>query len=145
MKKKIILFSLIFIIVIGLVIGTYFILNNNTTSTQNNSSNEAIQTSTPQTTTTPTNVQQYLSEQDKSIFNSNFDIYIGKKVNSTQVKSLISTIKSSNEKSEIRTVDLVINGEKSMDSSKIDKSKTYSVSFEYDKNGLINKTIIEEN
>ena len=148
MKKKIILFSIVAIIVVGLIVGAYFIFNNKNNSNQNdsnNGSNTTNQNSTTQTTPTPTSSFQGLSEQDKSIFNSNFDMYLGKNVKGTQVKALIATIKSSNEKSEIGTVDLTINGEESMDSSKIDKAKTYSVSFEYNQKGLINKAIVEEN
>lgn len=139
MKKKIILFSIIAIIVVGSIIGARLLFNNS-----NNSYNNPNQ-DTSSTVTPPTSSYKGISEQDKSIFNSNFDIYLGKNISGNKVKMLISTIKSSNEKSEIGTVDLVINGEPSMDSNKIDKSKEYSVSFEYDKNGLINKTIIEEN
>lgn len=138
MKKKIILFSIIAIIVVGLIIGAMLLFNNQKTT---NNSNE----DTPSIPTPPTSSYQGINEQDKSIFNSNFDIYSGKNISGTKVKMLISTIKSSNEKSEIGKVDLVINGESTIDSSKIDKSKTYSVSFDYNKNGLINKAIIEDN
>ena len=83
MKKKIILFSIITIIVVGLIVGAYFIFNNKDNSTPNDNStgsNTTTQTPTTQATPTPSSSYQGLSEQEKSIFNSNFDMYLGKNV-----------------------------------------------------------------
>lgn len=86
-----------------------------------------------------------MNAQEKSIFNSKFNIYIGRDVSASNVKRLISIIKHSNENTAIRKVDLTINGEIETDSSKINDSSTYAVSFEYDDYNLICKAIVVEN
>lgn len=86
-----------------------------------------------------------MTEQEKSIFNSKFNIYIGRDVSASNVKRLITAIKHSNENTSIRKVDLTINDGKSTDSSKINDSSTYTVNFEYDENGLVCKAIVNEN
>ncbi len=135
MKKKTIISVFIVLVIILLAIACFYFFNKRTEDNENDKA--------PQTL--PSSSFQAITEQEKSIFNSNFDMYIGKNVKGMQVKSLIASIKSSNEKTSIRTVDLIINGENSMDSSKIKTSSTYSVSFEYDDKGLICKAIVEEN
>ena len=102
-------------------------------------------TSSPKTSPTPmTNVED-MNAQEKSIFNSKFNIYIGKDVSASNVKSLITAIKHSNENTAIRTVNLTINGEVATDDSKINDSSTYTVSFKYDDYNLICEAIIVEN
>ncbi len=91
-----------------------------------------------------TNVED-MNAQEKSIFNSKFNIYIGKDVSASNVKSLITAIKHSNENTAIRTVNLTINGEVATDDSKINDSSTYTVSFKYDDYNLICEAIIVEN
>ncbi len=86
-----------------------------------------------------------MTAQEKSIFNSKFNIYIGRDVSASNVKRLISVIRHSNENTAIRIVDLTINGEVATDASKINDSSTYTVSFEYDDNNLICKAIVVEN
>lgn len=143
MKKKIILYVLLIIVIIG-IIATFIVLNYKKEDRQPNESTTNTE-STVKSSPTPINNVSEMTEQDKSIFNSNFDFYIGKNVKGARVKSLIQAVQYSNEHSSIRKVDLTINGDIVTDSSKIETSNTYSVSFEYDNNGLICKAIIEEN
>lgn len=91
-----------------------------------------------------TNVKD-MNAQEKSIFNSKFNIYIGRDVSASNVKRLITAIRHSNENTAIRKVDLTINGEIETDSSKVNDSSTYTVSFEYDDYNLICKAIVSEN
>ncbi len=134
MRKKIFLSILTLILILFILTGCASI-NNEDTNNENSNKNE----------TTTDNSYKTMSEQEKSVFNSNFDMYLGKNVKGVQVKSLIASIKSSNENSNIGKVQLVINGESSMDATKIKNSSTYSVSFEYDEKGLICKAIVDEN
>ncbi len=136
MKKKMLILFVIILIILLVAIGI-FIGNKNSNDNSNPTNN-----SEP----TPTHsISEQLTEQEKSIFNSNFDIYVGQNISGKQIKQLITSVKYSNENSSIRQVTLTINGEESLDSSKIQISKMYSVSFEYDEKGLICKVIIEDN
>lgn len=146
MKKKIVLYIILVILVVGIIVTVAF-LNYKKENKEDNNTNEEIQSTeaTTKPSPTPINNVSEMTEQDKSIFNSNFDFYIGKNVKGARVKSLIQAVQYSNEHSSIRKVDLTINGDIVTDSSKIETSNTYSVSFEYDNNGLICKAIIEEN
>lgn len=146
MKKKIVLYIILVILVVGIIVTVAF-LNYKKENKEDNNTNEEIQSTeaTTKPSPTPINNVSEMTEQDKSIFNSNFDFYIGKNVKGARVKSLIQAVQHSNEHSSIRKVDLTINGDIDTDSSKIETSSTYSVSFEYDNNGLICKAIIEEN
>lgn len=147
MKKKIIIFLLLVIIAASI---TYIVLNYNK-GTTNNAEETETPTPTPTSTSTPspsptpiTNVEE-MNAQEKSIFNSKFNIYIGRDVSASNVKRLISAINHSNENTAIRKVDLTINGEITTDASKINDSSTYTVNFEYDDNNLICKAIVSEN
>lgn len=139
MKKKTIIYILIAIVIIGVIIAFIF-LNQNKQDNKANGENTNAE-STVNNSLTP----KELTEQDKSIFNSNFNIYRGSDVDSMQVKYLISSIKYSNENSSVRKIDLIINGKESTNSSEIVATSTYSVKFEYDDNGLICKAIVNEN
>lgn len=151
MKKKIIV--VLIIIAIGLGI-TYVVLNYNKENTNHAEETEtpspaSNSTSTPIPTPKPsptpiTNVQN-MTEQEKSIFNAKFNIYIGRDISAKNVKHLISAINHSNETTSIRKVDLIINDEIATDSSKINASSTYTVNFEYDDNKLVCKAIVTEN
>lgn len=151
MKKKIII--ALILIIIGVSI-TYVVLNynkENIDNTENTNNTEKTETPTPTSPSSPkptptpiTNVEE-MNAQEKSIFNSKFNIYLGKDVNASNVKRLIAVIKHSNENTAIRKVDLTINGEVATDSSKINDSSTYTVTFEYDDNKLICKAIVVEN
>lgn len=143
MKKKIILYVLLVIVIIG-IIATFIVLNYKKEDRQPESTTNTE--STVKSSPTPISNVSEMTEQDKSIFNSNFDFCIGKNVKGARVKSLIQAIQHSNEHSSIRKVDLVINGDATTaNSSNIKATGTYSVSFEYDDDGLICKAIIEEN
>lgn len=142
-KKKIILFTLIAIIAIGIII-TFIVLNYKKEDNKPNEEAPNTETTVKNSPTPITNISE-MTNQDKSIFNSNFDIYIGKNIKGAKIKSLIATIKYSNEHSNIRKVDLIVNGKETTDSSEIKTTATYSVSFEYDNNGLICKAIVVEN
>ena len=146
MKKKIVLYIILVILVVGIIVTVAF-LNYKKENKEDNNTNEETQSTEATTKPSPTpitNVSE-MTEQDKSIFNSNFDFCIGKNVKGARVKSLIQAVQYSNEHSSIRKVDLVINGDATANSSNIKATGTYSVSFDYDNNGLICKAIIEEN
>lgn len=144
MKKKIVLYVLLVIVIIG-IIATFIVLNYKKEDSQPNESTTNTESTVKSSPTPISNVSE-MTEQDKSIFNSNFDFCIGKNVKGARVKSLIQAIQHSNEHSSIRKVDLVINGDATTaNSSNIKATGTYSVSFEYDDDGLICKAIIEEN
>lgn len=146
MKKKVIIFTLIAIVIIG-IIATVVVLNSKNENKENNLANDATPTTEVTINHSPTPISDVnkMTEQEKSIFNSNFDFYAGNNIKGNRVKSLIQTILHSNEHSSIGKVDLVINGTKVIDSSNIKNTNSYSVSFEYNNNGLICKAIIEEN
>lgn len=149
MKKKVILYVIIILVVISLVTVGFIMFNNKTNKTDDNNHKSSTATTSP----TPNNdvtkklddINKQLNEQEKSLFNSNFDMYMGKSVKGVKVKSLIATILSSNSKDSNRKVGLIINGEESTNSSKISSGNTYSVSFEYDDNGFIYKAIVKDN
>lgn len=77
------------------------------------------------------------SEQAQEIFNSRFDIYEGIQRGST-VKALLNSIELNNS----TNVENNIECDKSI--TDIDTSKDYSISFEKDSRGYINKVVIEE-
>lgn len=136
-NKKALLYTFsVIILIVLIVISIYFY-----SKSQNSKNNEDPITTKP----TPISNVNVMTEQEKSIFNSNFDMYLGKSVNATKVKSLISTINSSNQTTSIQKVTISINNEESTDASKITNSSTYSVNFDYNENGLIYKAIINEN
>lgn len=149
MKKKVILYVIVILVVISLVAVGFITFNNKDNKNEDNNQKDSTATSSP----TPNNdvtkklddINKNLNEQEKSLFNSNFDMYMGKNVKGVKVKSLIATILSSNSKDSDRKVTLIINGEESTNSSKINSGNTYSVSFEYDDNGFICKAIVEKN
>lgn len=156
MKKKIILYVIIILVAISLITVGFIMFNNKENNTDNDTTNNTD--NSPKTTTetsspAPNNdstkklddIKKQLNEQEKSLFNSNFDMYMGKNVKGVKVKSLIATILSSNSKDSNRKVSLIINGEESTNSSKISSGNTYSVSFEYDDNGFIYKAIVKDN
>lgn len=146
-KKKTILYVLLAIAIIS-IITTFIVLNYKKEDNNNNGENTNTENSTQNTiknSPTPISNVNEMTNQDKSIFNSNFDIYFGENINGSQVKLLISSINYSNKHSLIRKVDLIINGKKSTNSSEIKTTSTYSVSFEYDNDGLICKAIVQEN
>ena len=156
MKKKIILYVIIILVAISLITVGFIMFNNKENNTDNDTTNNTD--NSPKTTTetsspAPNNdstkklddIKKQLNEQEKSLFNSNFDMYMGKNVKGVKVKSLIATILSSNSKDSNRKVSLIINGEESTNSSKISSGNTYSVSFEYDDNGFIYQAIVKDN
>ena len=136
-NKKALLYFLLSIILIGLIVMIIYFFSRY----QNQKNNEDFIITSP----TPISNVNVMTEQEKSIFNSNFDMYLGKNVTAIKVKSLISTINSSNQTTSIQKVTIFINDEECTDASKITSSSTYSVSFDYNKNGLIYKAIINEN
>lgn len=146
MKKKIVL-CIILVIVIVSIITTVVVLNYKKENKDDNQANEGTPSSEVTAKPSPTPISDItkMTNQEKSIFNSNFDFYAGSKIKGNRVKSLIQTILHSNEHSSIGKVDLIINGTKVITSSDIKTTSSYSVSFEYDSNGLICKAIIEEN
>ena len=136
-NKKALLYFLLSIILIGLIVMIIYFFSRY----QNQKNNEDFIITSP----TPISNVNVMTEQEKSIFNSNFDMYLGKSVTAIKVKSLISTINSSNQTTSIQKVTIFINDEECTDASKITSSSTYSVSFDYNKNGLIYKAILNEN
>ena len=128
-NKKALLYFLLSIILIGLIVMIIYFFSRY----QNQKNNEDFIITSP----TPISNVNVMTEQEKSIFNSNFDMYLGKNVTAIKVKSLISTINSSNQTTSIQKVTIFINDEECTDASKITSSSTYSVSFDYNKNGLI--------
>ena len=136
-NKKALLYFLLSIILIGLIVMIIYFFSRY----QNQKNNEDFIITSP----TPISNVNVMTEQEKSIFNSNFDMYLGISVTAIKVKSLISTINSSNQTTSIQKVTIFINDEECTDASKITSSSTYSVSFDYNKNGLIYKAIINEN
>lgn len=157
MKNKLSLIICIIIIIVLIIVGLVFINkkdNENSTenetkaqnTTENNSSTNSSNSSLVIPIATPeSKVPEEMNNQLKSIFNASFDMYLGTKVSASNVKALISTIRHSNNNSPVRPVSLSINGENTLDVSKLNQTSTYSVSFEYDDNGLICKAIVNEN
>lgn len=138
MKKKMLILFVIILIILLVVIGIFIFTEN-----KNKNNNSGV---TNNSEPTPTHsISEQLTEQEKSIFNSNFDIYVGNNISGKQIKQLMASVKHSNENSPIRQVTLTIDGEESLDSSKITNDDIYSVSFEYDEKGLISKVIVEKN
>lgn len=148
MKKKIIICLILVLIIVGIIVYFVFFNKNNNKETNNTNTNDtntpnATVTTVP-TSPTPINNIEEMTAQEKSIFNSKFDIYMGSNVSAQKVKILIATINHSNENSSIKKVALSFNG-KAETSPQVADSSTYTVTFEYDKNGLISKAIVEEN
>lgn len=151
-KKKIILYVLLVIVIIGIIV-TFIVLNTNKENSDgNNKNNSNVESTvspslTPSITNTqnPNSITNELGKQEKALFNSNFDFYVGSNVKGSKVKSLIATIKYSNSQNNARKIDLIIDGDLATDASKIKASGSYSVSFEYDTAGFICKALVNEN
>ena len=92
-----------------------------------------------------------MEDVEKTSFNTKFVQYESDKATGTQVKSLIQQIMASNAnpEDEDRKITLNLNGKQENDmieaSSKIIRNYRYKIYFEYNNDGYINKTIIEEN
>ena len=133
MRKNLIIVFIIILIIVLIALGVYFFKGNENNNNSNSDDNATM----------INNASEELTEQAKSIFNSNFDIYVGKDITSSQIKQLMASVRHSNENSNIRQVTLLLDGEETLDSSKIKTSKKYSVDFEYDDKGLISKVLVE--
>lgn len=96
--------------------------------------------------TTKVNATSELSEQEIRAFNARFEAYAGTKVSGVNIRSLLQSITASNTSNDHKIVAVKYNYETyyNFDAIKdqIQNSTKYSVSFEKDMNGFINKAII---
>lgn len=142
--KKTIISILVVIFILSVVCMIYAIVakpnssNNNTNTNTNTSSQNTTSTEPPKKVTIDT-----LTDEARSIFNSQFDIYRGEQIPGNTVRLLIASVKSSNETTGLVKVTIYIDGVKYNFDKEFDTSKTYSVSFSYDTNGLINRANIK--
>ena len=142
--KKTIISILVVIFILSMACVIYAIVskpnsnnNNNNTNTNTNPQN-TTSTEPPKKVTIDT-----LTEQSRAIFNSQFDIYRGEQIPGNTVRLLIASVKASNATTSLVQVAIYIDGVKYNFDKEFDTSKTYSVNFSYDKNGLINRTNIK--
>ena len=89
MRKNLIIVFIIILIIVLIALGVYFFKGNENNNNSNSDDNATM----------INNASEELTEQAKSIFNSNFDIYVGKDITSSQIKQLMASVRHSNENS----------------------------------------------
>ncbi len=82
-----------------------------------------------------------LSEQQKNAFNSQFDRYEGDDVSATSIRMLLTSITASN--SSEKNAKIEVKGD-IKDASQVNSRKSYKVSIEKDRNGVVSAVVIEE-
>ncbi len=121
--KKIFKFIALAIILIALIIGLTACGNKSKTEENNNDS-----------------IISKMSNQEKEAFNSQFEIYEGNDINATNIRMLLMSVKSSNASDKNPQIELKgVN-----DASNVSSKKSYKVSIEKDRNGVVSVITIEE-
>ncbi len=82
-----------------------------------------------------------MSDQEKTIHNSKFDMYAGNKSGST-VQALLSAVRTNNASKE--NVQVQINGSNIADNYNVKNAKTYTITMVPDNNGVITNIEIKE-
>ena len=130
-EKGISLITLVIIIAIVIIIGVIFVKANNKKEEEKFATNLATTT-----------------------LNHKYTIYEGNNKNKNEIDSLLSNIFENNQRSGSYKVECILLGEKitnynsinlKLEQDKLTSNYTYNVSFEYDKDGIINKIIIGSN
>ena len=98
--------------------------------------------------------EQFATNLTATTLNHKFTIYEGNNKTKNEINSLLNNIFENNQRTNSYKVDCVLLGEKITNYSstnlkpeqdKLLSNHTYTVSFEYDKNGIINKVMIDLN
>ena len=130
-EKGISLMTLVIIIVIVIIIGLLFVKTNNKKEEKKFATNLAATT-----------------------LNHKYTTYEGDNKNKNEIDSLLSNIFENNQRASSYKVECILLGEKitnynssnlKLEQDKLTPNYTYNVSFEYDKDGIINKIIIVSN
>ena len=130
-EKGISLMTLVIIIAIVITIGVLFVKANNKKEEEKFATNLAATT-----------------------LNHKYTIYEGNNKNKNEINSLLNNIFENNQRSGSYKVECILLGEKitnynsinlKSEQDRLTSDYTYKVSFEYDKDGIINKIIIDLN